>query len=341
MTLKIEDLDLRGKKPEDLLLTNILPLDKLRCAECGCSSLAPCPTGCYWVRKKPTPLCSACAQGTRPVVPGGSPAPAEHGVQLFDCMTAEQTAFRHRGELGIYYGGAGGAIVMARDVHYGDDGVPRVQGGYPLTLEQLSQMMLGIQGGAPTRVVLPANVIMWDGLGKRVAWWVESGRRRIWFSPKRRPEMRHVSRNRVMHPPLLLIADPGHLQVYALAENQRPTANTQLFQAPYPNVYDTGGVCAGGVAWPRTLDLERLADWEQAWFDSEGTFPTAPRLTLYPGGHCALWEAMLTAEEFPSESLVPLGITVLDAINHDERPRTLPFVTEEIVPAVPALEGVA
>jgi hypothetical protein len=84
--------------------------------------------------------------------------------------------------------------------------------------------------------------------------------------------------------------------------------------------------------------VDRLDLWETAFFDSMGTNPTARRLTLFPGGTRALWPAMLTAEAFPSESLVPLGITVLDAINHTEGPATRPFCREEIVPELPALE---
>lgn len=323
----LDKLGLQGIKPEDLTLGTLLRADTARCEGCGCSRLTPCLEGCYWVREG---LCSRCAQGTRPVVPGEMYVPGEHGVALHDCMTEAQATFRHRAELSIYQGGDLGAVVMMRDVRYGEDGVPRILGGSVLRRERLDEMIRGIQGAATIRTVLPEHVIMWDGL--RVAWWVPSARRVIWFDRRRRPEMDHVSRREVLHPPLLMIADPGHLQVFALAENRRPTANDPVHQAPYPNVYDTGGVCAGGVQWPKTLDVDRLAEWERAFFGSEGTFPTAQRLTRYPGGHCALWEAMLTAQEFPAESLVPLGTSVLDAINHTERPRTLPFVTEEIVP---------
>lgn len=301
------------------------------CRVCGCTHHHPCEGGCHWVSPG---LCSRCAQGGRFLTPD----PVEvAGVTLHDGMAEAERAFRHRGELSFYWGGDGAALVMARDVQYEADGIPRVRGGHVLTREALDQLIRGVQGAAPTRTVLPPHVIMWDGL--RVAWWVPTARRRIWFDEKTRPELALINRQEVTHPPLLFIADPGHLQLYALPANERPTAATPVYQAPYFNVYDTGGVCAGKVAWPKTLDVEKLAQWETAFFDSVGTNPTARRLTLYPGGTAKLWAAMLEAGAFPLDSLVPLGLTVLDVINHTETPRTDPFVREEIVPELPALEG--
>lgn len=256
-------------------------------------------------------------------------------VHFLDSLTEGETELRLRGAL-LVYNSPAGVLVTSHDVDTPDGDAPMLLGGQPLTREQADLLARLILNYAPTRTVLPAQVVCWDGA--RLAWWTPAQRRRIWFGRREKPNLQHVSRREVQHPPLLWVAEAGRLHLFALGRNERPDAGTPLFQAPYLNVYQDGWVC-GHFSWPGTVAPEAISQWEKGFFDSEGTKGWAARLTLYPGGHDALWPAMLAADTFPPDTLVPLQLTVLDAINQERRmgyPEAAP--TEQIVPATPALE---
>jgi PRTRC genetic system protein B len=244
--------------------------------------------------------------------------------------------FRLRACLLVYELSAEAALVQRADISTDADGTPRIASASPLTREGLGALLRGVHGLAPTRVVLPEGVVTWDGA--RLAWRTPARRRRIWFSGKQQPQLQHVSRKEVWHPPLLWVADAGRLHLWAWDGNWRG-AETPLFQAPYLNIYADGSVCGGAIQWPKTTEPDAIPAWETAWFDSEGTHCTAPELTRFPGGHDRLWEAMLAAECFPIWTLVPVQKTVLDAVNWTGEPMGGPAVREIIVPDRPALEG--
>lgn len=251
----------------------------------------------------------------------------------------EHQEFGLRGAL-LFYHGDTGSLVTVNQIEEAEEGGKEILAGLPFSQEQVSAFVRGVQGLVPTRTVFPPNLLCWDG--RRLAWWLPSARRRIWFDGRQQPGLQDVSRKEVLHPPLVFIADPGQLYLYALAQNERPDADTPLFQAPYLNVYDDGSLCAGWVEFPRNAEVGDTAKWELLFFDSEGTHAAASKLTLYPGGHDALWRAMRTADAFPVESLVPTGLTLWDAINREGPPATGYPVQEEIVPApAPALEEAA
>lgn len=242
-------------------------------------------------------------------------------VGFRDSMTGGNRQTRLRGALLIYIG-ENGVVVTAHDAQMPDDGQrPELVSGWPVHRDQVDLFARALLGHAPVRTVLPPEVLVADGL--RTVWWTPSRRRRIWFSAKDNPHLQHVSRQEVTHPPLLWVADPGCLYLHALPSDERPTVDTPIYQAPYLNTYADGWVCAGAVKWPESIQPDAIPAWEQTFHDSEGTLVWAAELTRYPGGHAALWNAMLNAESFPAETLVPSGMTVLDAINRTGKPKGL------------------
>jgi PRTRC genetic system protein B len=256
-------------------------------------------------------------------------------VNFLDSMTEGEVELRLRGAL-LVYNCRAGVLVTSHDVDTPDGEAPTLLGGHPLTREQADTLARTLLEYAPTRTVLPPQVVCWDGA--RLAWWTPAQRRRIWFDRREKPGLQHVSRREVQHPPLLWVVEARRLHLFALGANERPDAASPLFQAPYLNTYADGWVC-GEFDWPATVSPEAIPDWEARFFDSSGTKVWASRLTAYPGGHDALWPAMLEADTFPLETLVPLQLTVLDAINQERRRSyTESAPAEQIVP-MDALNG--
>lgn len=229
---------------------------------------------------------------------------------------------------------ARGVMATAHDVVTEPDGTRRLTGGHPISREDARATGLALLGGAVTREVWPENLLNFDGL--RMSWYTPARCRRIRFH-RDRTVLRGVDRQEVPQPALLWAAEPGRLHLWALAGDERPNDGTPVYQAPYLNTYPDGWVCGGTVQWP-DLRPGNIADWERMFHDSTGTVVWAERLTLYPGGHDALWCAMLRADHFPVASLVPAQMTVLDAINQERRscyPESAP--AEIIVPALEVL----
>jgi PRTRC genetic system protein B len=106
--------------------------------------------------------------------------------------------------------------------------------------------------------------------------------------------------------PALVFVVNGHtLSVRALKTNQRPSANTKLYVAPYWNVGDSGGICLGSARIPTSPSIGAIPQWERAFFESEFTHPNgAQRLTTHKGGFAGLWESLTGKDRFPSRYLV-------------------------------------
>lgn len=260
-------------------------------------------------------------------------------VTFRDGMLGGPRDFELRGGMLIYQDETRqAALVTVHEVETPPDGPPRLGVGAALSLQHAQAWARSVLGGGITRTVLPPEVLMWDGI--RCAWWIPEGPRRIWFCSKHCPSLQDISRERVMQPPLLLVAEQGKLGVWALASSVRPDADTSIFQAPFYNVTAAGSFCPGTVTLPAP-GPSNLDAWERVVEDSVGTFPLTPDLTNYPGGTPALWRRMreIAAADlkppllgFPADSLVPTGLTVLDAINNEIGPSALPAVRERCLP---------
>jgi len=107
------------------------------------------------------------------------------------------------------------------------------------------------------------------------------------------------------HPALLFVVRDGALFVRALPTNERPQARTKLSAAPYWNIDADGAVCAGTMRTPKSLTVESIAAWQQAFFQSEFTHPGgAGRLTKRKGGTTALWKSLAGKKTFPRSTLI-------------------------------------
>lgn len=99
-------------------------------------------------------------------------------------------------------------------------------------------------------------------------------------------------------PALVWIVSKRHLFVFAVKQDAKPTADTELFDSPYLNVYKQGNVCTGSMAANSASSREQ---WVKSFFESTFTHanPGDRKLTSYRGGNLALWKACMDKPEKP------------------------------------------
>lgn len=230
-------------------------------------------------------------------------------------------------ELGLavlVYAGRGGAVATVHPVV--DD--PRTRepvlgDARVMTREGLQLLVRHIsgQGVGYERDVIPENLLVGEyGI---VAWWAPSARRPLFFDTRTAIDQ-ELSGQIALHPPLVFVGKPGHLSVYALKDNRRPTRDTELFRAPYLNLYAMGAMCPGNLPLPQAALASDIPQYEEAFFDSSFTHANTYKgpLVTHPGGHNGLWREMVDpgAAEFPAQYLIPLEqegqpLTLRRAIN--------------------------
>ncbi len=194
--------------------------------------------------------------------------------------------------------------------------------GKCVTREIVDDLLRTLSNAPMQRQILPPEVICDTGC---LCWWKPACRAPIFFSTKEKKFNQEVSGKEVLHPPLLFLAKPGRLQIFALKENERPTAETVLCRAPYYNLYDEGAMCRGNVRLPEVCQVRDIPIWEKAFFETNFTHSNigGQKLTTHPGGHDGLWREMAAPvktwcsgkEVFPGEMLIPLKLTLQEAVN--------------------------
>ncbi len=185
---------------------------------------------------------------------------------------------------------------------------PEIEPGTPLTragLEEIAQVLLTDGTGPLVRELLPESLLYSDAT--RLLWWAPSAFRPIFFRTGRPDFDAALEGKSAYHPPLLFLAKGG-LSVWALSENARPTLDSQLYQAPYFNIFSSGSMCQGNTQFPNVLRPEAMAGFEQAFFETNFTHTntSGKPLTSFAGGHDALWKHLAeTGNPFPLDALVP------------------------------------
>ena len=178
-------------------------------------------------------------------------------------------------------------------VEHGGEGGPTIAAGTPLTRAHLRQWTEALGRAAPPQI-LPHNVLV--AHRDMLAWWTPEQVRPAYFDLSTPPAGLRVLAQRtirpVPYPAQLFVATPRRLGVYALAENERPSATTRVLHSPVLNVFVDGSLCWGNIPRPRTLDVAAIPDFERALFDSWSTHPNpGQELTVTgKGGLLKLWD---------------------------------------------------
>jgi PRTRC genetic system protein B len=184
----------------------------------------------------------------------------------------------------------------------------QIMPGSPLCTDRVVKILhaMGVQAGLNVEI-LPEVVISISP--RHLVWWKPAGRSRIWMNNQEIGKRSKI----VPHPALLFMVVGKEFYVFALKENQRPTATTPLYYAPYFNIYDEGKICMGNVLLPEKITVTSIPALEKAFFESEFTHPNGREKKIaYQRGEYAFWKDMLDGKFdcFPNELLVTTSMTL-------------------------------
>jgi PRTRC genetic system protein B len=192
---------------------------------------------------------------------------------------------------------------------------PRLGAG-SLVTGTLVDELLDLSDRRPLTYV-PENVIALSR--NAIAWFEPAAARTMYFKPSTDLAVAAFDGQRIPQPPLVFIAQNRALDVFALAENCRPTLATPLFRAPYWNIFDGtrgggGRVCLGSMALPDSLEPQATAAWTDAFFASNFTHLTGGKRWLRAGTYAELLTAAIAAQHFDPAWLINAKVSVEGAI---------------------------
>lgn len=191
---------------------------------------------------------------------------------------------------------------------------PVIGPGQLLQFSQLEALVQSLQAQETARILIPPELLFADS--STLLWWHPQCAREIYFSTADQEFNRDVNRKKVAHPALLFKVTPGMLWVYALANNERPSAKTVVRVAPYCNLYKNGSMCRGDINLPAAIIPSTIPTWEAIFYDSRFTHTNlhGQKMTKHKGGHHGLWREMVGAQVFDSKYLVATKLTVGDIL---------------------------
>lgn len=222
-------------------------------------------------------------------------------------LTAAQAVVLYEGEVS----GVNATLAARHEITVESSGRPQLGPGVPLDRRTLDIILRKVAGQqtATERKMLPANLVYFDE--GRMVWHMPARRAPVWFRTGRADFDRQFKDREVLWPPLLFRARPGALDVWALAGNDRPTAESLVYLVPAYNMYLHGAMCAGTARLPDTLAIGNRERFEQAFYETEFThsnYGGGTKPTSHPRGHDCLWRQMIWRQAFrgyPTRYLMP------------------------------------
>lgn len=184
------------------------------------------------------------------------------------------------------------------------DGQPTLGPAEEVTTEFLNALK---KVDTATLDFVPPGVV---ALSHGCAAWVVPGKVR----PLALPRIKEFDGVPIAQPDLLFIARGRELWVYALADGTEVTPGTELYYAPYPNMYSNHQMCRGTVPLPPYPDVQNLEEYEDLFFLSNGTHTPnnfSPKIKTYR----SLLQLCHKNERFNPEWLKPAGLTLAEALS--------------------------
>ena len=180
--------------------------------------------------------------------------------------------------------------------------------GRPFTHRDLQGLLgwLAEQPARPTVRFLPPTVLAHGE--DFTAWWQPARIAPMWFLLQ---GQRYGFR--VPWPPLLFLAVRHTLYCAALAQADRPDAETPLFHAPLMNIDAQGAVCLGTAETPPACSLDQCAAWAATVCETHFAHVSHPHTLQLDGAsridterHFQFWRGLDGQSAFPREALVPI-----------------------------------
>jgi PRTRC genetic system protein B len=172
--------------------------------------------------------------------------------------------------------------------------------------------------------ILPASVVAHGD--NMIAWHVPSQRRPMFFSARGDDRKRQTLT--VAWPSLLFLARGSSLWLAALDSDSRPDANTPVYHAPLMNHDARNGLCFGSAVTPPHADIDTMATFEAAVFESNFSHVNGDNHLRYKTlrsaeqrpcneTHLAFYQSLSARKlkRFPTRHLLPTGRTVADFLS--------------------------
>lgn len=161
--------------------------------------------------------------------------------------------------------------------------------------------------------LLPDNILYINaGRNGSAIWYTKAKRVSLFFTNELT-----ISNGEVNVPPLIWKACKDQVSVYATIDNKRPTAQTELYYAPFFNVHKDGRVCMGNVQIdidPKCCLEEFISQWENYFFNSKFSH-LLDNYNPINGNIVQLWQQQVNCNQpFPLDCLKANGKTLKSLI---------------------------
>lgn len=170
----------------------------------------------------------------------------------------------------IYSSGHGNHYLEGRDLVKTDKGL--VWGaGKPFDKNELKLLKLKIDDNGfkslELKGIMPANVLYYQPsiMGDRYAWSIPAGKHYLKFDGKQANGTYNL-------PGLVFAVSKQTLYCFAYID-EKVTLKTKLYEAPLPNIYNSGAVCMGDIADSKKRDYleDEMKRWEDRFFGGKFT----------------------------------------------------------------------
>lgn len=200
------------------------------------------------------------------------------------------------------------------------NGVPTILPGRLFTEKDLATIHKGLGSSHASQGISWLDQRLLAKGPDRIVWWTPPGKRPMFFKTSSHVKNTFNGSAVCPVPGLVWMAIQGRgLYLYATSEHGRPTPATELYQAPFFNVWGRGLVCAGNANMPQEADLWNPVAWETYFFGSHFTHPNFLMKNRLINGKqpVSFWKEMVAnpADSFPSNRLVRMPLTAQDLID--------------------------
>lgn len=195
---------------------------------------------------------------------------------------------------------------------------PSVRPGTPFSQDDYRSLVRALAPKEQPRMLWHDPRILAKGLG-RVVWWSPPQKRSMFFKTSTHVSGTFAGHGVLPTPGLVWMGTQQALYVWAFKGADAPRQDTQLYQAPFFNVWARGMVCVGNAVMPPENQRDDLDAWERTFFGSRFTHPNfseANRLTVGVNP-IQFWKDQLAnpTPSFPDDVLYGLDLKVMDLLD--------------------------